>query len=294
VESRSKKGTENCGVDLDRTNANFAHEKARTLTSALELVLGGCTKKPIGVSGSAVSKALTVTQGLSRNQLSKAYRKYGDLGDVAASFFQKRNSFFVSTSSSKRSRRLSILQVSRELVRLSETDGSNAKISIVQGLLQKCESRTEIRMIVRLLIANMRIGANMKTVLTALAMVVHTVYTQDSSSTKEDYVFRTDSYLPGVKDVISMVQKTHDLCPDLHRIIFSLLEGGLEKMKADCTIEVLCAIRPMLAHAIHGIDEIADAMSSNNNKNKEMIMEWKYVSTKTLSEQINSSFPSPN
>lgn len=81
--------------------------RASTLSSAIELVLGGMTSKPLNVSGSAVSKALQISLGISRNQISKAYRKYGDIGDSAASFFQKKDRFFVTSNR----RQLSILQV---------------------------------------------------------------------------------------------------------------------------------------------------------------------------------------
>ena len=83
--------------------------RAHILASALELVLGGCiTSKPLNVSGSAVSKALQTSSGISRNQISKAYRQYGDLGDCAASFFQNKTYF---TISSNAHRQLSILQI---------------------------------------------------------------------------------------------------------------------------------------------------------------------------------------
>jgi hypothetical protein len=83
--------------------------RAHILASALGLVLGGCTtSKPLNVSGSAVSKALQTSSGITRNQISKAYRQYGDLGDCAASFFQKKMYFTISPNAH---RQLSILQV---------------------------------------------------------------------------------------------------------------------------------------------------------------------------------------
>ena len=81
--------------------------RACVLSAALELVLGGITSKPLNVSGSAVSKALQTCLGITRNQMSKAYRKYGDAGDCAASFFQKKTHFLIV---SKR-RQLSVVQV---------------------------------------------------------------------------------------------------------------------------------------------------------------------------------------
>ena len=82
--------------------------RANALTSALELVLGGNTATPLNVSGSAVCKALQTSLGITRTQISKAYRKYGDLGDCAASYFQKKTHFVIA---SKSRRRLSILEV---------------------------------------------------------------------------------------------------------------------------------------------------------------------------------------
>jgi hypothetical protein len=96
-------------IDAD-VGLNDLPIRAHILASALELVLGGCiTSKPLNVSGSAVSKALQNSSGITRNQISKAYRQYGDLGDCAASFFQKKTYFI--TISSNDHRRLSILQV---------------------------------------------------------------------------------------------------------------------------------------------------------------------------------------
>lgn len=271
------------GSSYKNNNNDDEEEKAKVLTSALGLVLGGRTVKPIGVSGSAVSKALCTTQGLSQNQLSKAYRQHGDLGDVAASFFQKRT-FFVSESSLRR-KSLSVLYVSQALARISETEGRDAKQAIVLGLLRRCQSRTEIKFLVRLLVANMRIGANLKTVLAALAMVVHKDLQAVASG--EISPCHESSGLSSVKDTIALIQKTHDICPNLERIVCALLGGGVERMRRDCTIQVLVPIAPMLAHPIHGIEEVEKAMSSGEAADTSMIMEWKYVSTCGNSAQQN-------
>ena len=65
---------------------------------------------PLNVSGSAVSKALQTSLGITRNQISEAYRKNGDLGDCAARFFQKKTHFLINSNAR---RRLSILQVTK-------------------------------------------------------------------------------------------------------------------------------------------------------------------------------------
>ena len=95
-------------IDSNLRAINDVSTRANTLSSALELVLGGSTTTPLNVSGSAVSKALQTSLGITRNQISKAYRQYGDLGDCAASFFQKKTHFLIAPSPR---RQLSILQV---------------------------------------------------------------------------------------------------------------------------------------------------------------------------------------
>ena len=86
------------GFIQDMIQCSGESERVLVLTNALQLVLGMKSNKdqaPLQASGSSVSKALQMTLGVSRSQLSKAYRKYGDLGYSAASFFQKKT-FFVS------------------------------------------------------------------------------------------------------------------------------------------------------------------------------------------------------
>lgn len=238
--------------------------RAATLTSALELVLGGITSRPLNVSGSAVSKALQTSLGVSRSQLSNAYRQYGDLGDCAASFFQKKT-YFVTTSTLQL---LSILRVSNGMEKICLSDGRDAKQHIVLDLLRRCQSKTEIRFLVRLLISNMRVGANLKSVLAALAMAI--ISKNNSPSLKGMTVDKTEL---NVKDAIALVQKTHDICPSIEKIVSALLEGEFEQMQRDCSIQVHIPIAPMLAHPIHALDEVEKAIESNADG---AVMEFKY------------------
>jgi hypothetical protein len=133
------------GIDLAR--------QTQTLTCALELVLGGRTSQPLQISGSAILIALQTSLGVSRNQLSKAYRQCGDLGDLAASYFQKK-AFFVTSSV----RQLSIVNVAEKMEKIGITAGRDAKQHVILSLLRACQSKTEIRFLVRLLMSNMRVG----------------------------------------------------------------------------------------------------------------------------------------
>jgi DNA ligase-1 len=228
-------------------------EKAHVLTCALQLVLGRQTTKdqaPLDVSGSAVSKSLQTMLGVSRMQLSKAYREYGDLGDSAAAFFQKK-SFFVTTI-----RTLSIVQVYQSLQRIVVTEGRDAKQHILLQLMRSCQTKSELRFLVRLLVGNMRVGANLKTILAALAMAMATI-----------------SKNIGTKDAVARVQKTHDVCPNLEKIIRALLKGGLEQMQEECGIQVMTPISPMLAHPAHSLEQAQKLIAE---KKSSAVLEWKY------------------
>lgn len=227
--------------------------KVKTLTNSLLLVLGfrGNSHEPMAIGGSALSKALQTILGASRSQLSKAYREFGDMGDVAASLFQKKT-FFVTA----KTKQLSILKVYQSFNKIVGTDGRDAKQNILLQLLRSCRTKMEIRFLVRLLIGNMRIGANLKTVLAAVAMAV----APDDS-----------------KRATELIQKTYDICPKLDAIIQALLEGGLDQMTVKCGIQVLTPIAPMLAHPTHSLDQVAKVMKNQEDEaDFPMTMEFKY------------------
>ena len=92
--------------------------RASALSSALELVIGGITSTPLNVSGSAVSKALQTSLGITRSQMSKAYRKHGDIGDCAACFFQKKTHFIIA-SNLRRLSSIQVAEVSRTMLRFN-------------------------------------------------------------------------------------------------------------------------------------------------------------------------------
>ncbi len=178
------------------------------------------------------------------------------------------------------------------LYNISETDGRDAKQHILLTLLRTCQSKMECRFLVRLLIRNMRIGANIKTILAALAMAMvpkagdeydgkkGSKNADKNSSTSENSNIDT-------KDAITMVQKTYDICPSISKIVTALLEGGLHHMKRECSIQVLTPIAPMLAHPIHSLEEIHNKMGDQTN---EAMMEWKYDGMRCQAHFDGSNF----
>eukprot|EP00531_Pseudo-nitzschia_arenysensis_P004349 CAMPEP_0116116838 /NCGR_PEP_ID=MMETSP0329-20121206/1251_1 /TAXON_ID=697910 /ORGANISM="Pseudo-nitzschia arenysensis, Strain B593" /LENGTH=514 /DNA_ID=CAMNT_0003610359 /DNA_START=388 /DNA_END=1929 /DNA_ORIENTATION=+ len=107
------------------------------------------------------------------------------------------------------------------------------------------------------------------------------------SKTAEKSSSANDSSKIDTKDAITMVQKTYDICPSIPKIVTALLEGGLEHMKQECSIQVLTPIAPMLAHPIHSLDEIQNKMGGNVN---EAMMEWKYDGMRCQAHFDGSNF----
>eukprot|EP00980_Cylindrotheca_fusiformis_P007021 scaffold1474_cov132-Cylindrotheca_fusiformis.AAC.17 len=227
-------------------------DKAYGLTCALKIVLGKAGDEPLGISGRIVSSALQDILGVPSRQLSKGYRESGDLGDAASSFFQEKKFFIVAKVAS-----LSVVRVYSYLLEIVEANGGNAKKGIVHKLLRSCQSKSELRFMVRLLVGNMRIGCNLKTVLAAVAMAFHSIGKESTNK----------------KAAVELVQKTHDLCPSLERILRALLGGGFDQVKKDCGIQVLTPIAPMLAHPVHSLEQVEKAMTEMKSS---VVLEWKY------------------
>jgi len=128
----------------------------------------------------------------------------------------------------------------------------------------------------------MRIGANIKTVLAALAMSMIPASTsdgvEDETQTSNESSSSTNlcySKIPKIdtRDAITLVQKTYDVCPNIAKIVGSLLEGGFDQMQRDCSIQVMTPIAPMLAHPVHSLDEVKEKMGYDGET---ATMEWKY------------------
>ncbi|MGK3744272.1 MAG: hypothetical protein ACI90V_011132, partial [Bacillariaceae sp.] len=111
----------------------------------------------------------------------------------------------------------------------------------------------------------MRIGANIKTVLAALAMAIVSIGQSEdicdnpcnntgNENNNRKKICPSSSPLLSVKGAITLVQKTYDVCPSIEKIIRALLEGGFDQMQRDCSIQVMTPIAPMLAHPIHSLD----------------------------------------
>lgn len=219
---------------------------AQVLQYAVELTIGSSLK--LQVSGAAVSKAVMTVTGVSSAQLRTSYRNTGDLGDVAATYARNQRLLV-------EPKPLSIIEVFETLKNIASQSGKGSQTSrhtLMVKLLRSCRS-FEIRFLVRTLLGNMRLGANMRTVLAALAMAVN-----NNPKTKNS--------------AIKSVQDTFDYCPRIDKACLALIVGGIPHMAKTCTLQVGTCINPMLANPAHSLQEVQDLIKQGGPT----VAEWKY------------------
>jgi DNA ligase-1 len=255
-------------------------QDALVLTRAMDLILGKLSSSSssslattetngtvLQVSGSAVSTAVQTVTGVSRQELGNAYRKSGDLGDVAASLFvstrQKQFFSFVKPQAS-----LSILDVHEQLkaiANVSAGKGSQKERSgLLVKLMRRASDKEELRFLVRSLLGNMRLGATIKTLIVALATAVEQV----RRDTTINFV--------ALPDPSKSLEKVFNLCPRLDKINAALLTGGVPYAVKHCSIEMGYPIQPMLADPLHSFSEIQSFLTASQGTPLQAVAEYKY------------------
>jgi DNA ligase-1 len=246
---------------------------ALILTRAMDLILGKLSSSTdvsttvLQVSSSAVSTAIQTVTGISRKELGAAYRRDGDLGDVAANGFvsTRQRQFFTTV---KPRAGLSILQVHQQLQAIADVSigkgSQKERQSLMIKLLQRGRGKDELRFLVRMLLGNMRIGATIKTVLAALA----TATEQVQRETFEGYVSSPDP--------AKVLEKVFNVCPRMEKINTALLTGGIAYARMTCSVEIGFPIQPMLANPVHSFAEIQSFMTTQDGMSMPVVAEYKY------------------
>jgi len=244
---------------------------ARLLTIALELTLGKllaldstssiASVPPLNCSWGAISKALGVVTGATRQLMRDKYRSSGDVGDVAAELFPTKTakSFFVKEKTESKGCSISDVHDALWAVATVESGAGSQAVRhrLLVDLMRKLSNKEELRFIVRALLGNMRIGATLKSVLTALALAA------SNASIELDPKERLK--------LADRLQKVYNVCPSLFSISRALLEGGIQHAEKVCTIQLGYAIEPMLANAAQSMDEVKSFLGED-----EALLEWKY------------------
>ena len=234
---------------------------AQILQYAVELILGtaGTT---LQVSGSAVSKAVQTVTGASSGKLRDAYRKTGDLGDASEQFVRNQTLLV-------QPKPLTITVVHETLRKIASQEGKGSqkqRHTLMVKLLRSCKGN-EMKFLVRTLLGNMRLGANMRTVLAALG---HAVEEIDAERTRRS---------PDRARAAKSIQDTFDFCPRLDKVTLAILKGGISFMEQTCVLDVGTPVNPMLANAAHSLGEVKKLIEGDEDGNqaaRTAVAEWKY------------------
>eukprot|EP00191_Tetraselmis_sp_GSL018_P013531 CAMPEP_0177586320 /NCGR_PEP_ID=MMETSP0419_2-20121207/5006_1 /TAXON_ID=582737 /ORGANISM="Tetraselmis sp., Strain GSL018" /LENGTH=1454 /DNA_ID=CAMNT_0019076197 /DNA_START=342 /DNA_END=4706 /DNA_ORIENTATION=+ len=211
----------------------------------------------LSVGGSTVAAAVVEATGTTRQRLRELYRDLGDLGDVAQSC--RRNQVMLA-----RPAPLTIRGVYSTLrkIALEKGSGSGARRQgLVLSLLRSAREE-ETRFIVRMLVQNLRVGANWRSVIGALGRAAALHHAKDGLPTKKQLEIAE----------AATVEAFH-LCPSLDVLVPVLLETGPSELGSVCTLRPGVPVKPMLAKAAEGI---TDALSAMGTTGGAVLGEYKY------------------
>ncbi|CAM6126062.1 unnamed protein product [Calypogeia fissa] len=202
----------------------------------------------LSIGGSLVSSAITEIAGVSRPKLREMYITMGDLGDVAQACRQTQSSLRLPPP-------LGICQVFSTLKQISKEAGTGSgarKKELVLSLLRACREK-EMKYMVRTLIQNMRIGAMMKTVLSALAqaVVLHRTFSAGVAPDRELAKLK-----PKLQEASAAVVEAYNFLPNLDLMVPTLIKDGVEALSASFTMSPGTPIKPMLAKITNGVPEV--------------------------------------
>ena len=216
----------------------------------------------LGVGGSTVSACLQEVTGAKPTTMSALYRELGDMGDVAYKLKSKQRLLHQPKALSING----VYNTLKEIGNMSGTGSEKNKKNSISKMLRSCR-RTEIKWLVRTLIANIRTGATMDTILSCMAVATMHHYEYESKTQVPDKIAE--------KKAQDRLKLTFSLCPAVDQIVNALIRGGLELMEEECQqLRINIPIQPMLAKPLNDIElavrrfGAVGGNSVNNNKQK--------------------------
>ncbi|PWA99704.1 DNA LIGASE 6 [Artemisia annua] len=209
-----------------------------------------CTKKiapdhentELNIGGSIVTAALEEACGTNRSKIRELYTSLGDLGDVAQLCRQTQKLLAPPAPLSIRG----VYSVLRDISVQTGNGSIMRKRNLIVNLMRSCREM-EIKFIVRTLVRNLRIGAMMRTVLSALAhaIVMNSNHGRAMENQKE--------MLQGLS---AAVIEAYNMLPNLDLLIPSVMTKGVEFSSATLSMVPGIPIKPMLAKITNGVPQV--------------------------------------
>ncbi|XP_042387904.1 DNA ligase 6-like isoform X2 [Zingiber officinale] len=200
----------------------------------------------LNVGGSLVVTALEEACGTTRSKIKEMYNKFGDLGDVAQEIRQTQ-ALLAPPSPILIHHLFCIL---REISVITGSGSALRRKNLIVNLMRSCREM-EMKFLVRTLVRNLRIGAMMKTILSALAQAVVLNSLPPLAS-----VGISDTTKLQLQSVSAAVVEAFNVLPNLDVLIPSLLSKGLEFSARSIEMIPGTPILPMLARITNGVIQV--------------------------------------
>lgn len=183
----------------------------------------------IGMADKMVEKAIAKCSGISVTEISKLYKKEGDLGLVAEKLLTKKQITLIKTKAP------TIKEVYETLVKIAQTTGEGSverKINNLSGLLSQVSNK-EAKYIIRFVLGRLRLGIGDPTIMDSLSKAI----SGDRMKLRGD------------------IERAYNLCSDLGLVAKTLFEKG-EKGLKEFKVQVGSPIRMALAERLPSAEDI--------------------------------------
>ncbi|KAL0029207.1 hypothetical protein WJX79_003015 [Trebouxia sp. C0005] len=212
----------------------------------------------LSVGGSTVAAAVVEATGTSRAKLREMYNELGDLGDVAQACRHTQTMLH-------RPAPLTVAGVYKTLRQIAVQKGQGSaarRQQAVLGMLRSCREH-ETKFLVRTLVSNLRVGANWRSVIGAMARAV--------------VLHREGPRVPKARldAAATAASEAYHVCPNLDILVPALVEGGIDELEKRCALTPGVPLKPMLAKISEGIPDAIKQL-----KGAPFLAEYKYDGTR--------------
>jgi DNA ligase 1 len=222
----------------------LGHKDKEVLYLIIGRVFPDYDERETGISTQLTIKALSKASGVSEENITKEWRKVGDLGEVAQALTQKKQQTTLSHVTLTTEKVLNNIRKLPELVGKGTVD---KKLSLISELLSSATPE-ESKYIIRTLLGDLRIGTKTSTIRDALAKAF---FKEDEKSI-----------------AVEAIQHSYDLSPDLAEL-FEKSKAGLTALQST-TLEPGKPIKVMLAQKAENIEKAFEKTG------KPAVLEYKY------------------
>jgi len=244
---------------LEKTNyiAEFLKTVEDSDIDAVILLLQGrifpsWSQEKIGVASKLIVKAISISTGLSLDEVEQAWKEIGDLGEVGAAFVgKKKQATLFSTS-------LTIEKVfanARKIATMQGEGSTDRKIKLIAELLTSAQP-VEAKYIVRMVLEDLRVGIGEGTLRDAICWAyVHSVkYDKE----KNDLVL-TEEERGVYSSKTASVQEALDLTNDFSEVLKVAKTQGEEGLKK-LTLQAGKPIKVMLYQRAKNVEEALERL----------------------------------